>query len=163
MKKLVQVVNESVNPLPSYATDFSAGMDVKVDLTDHNEVKVFEGGVEFLPNGDLLILPQSRVLLPTRLKFAIPIGFEIQVRSRSGKALKEGLQVVQGVGTIDSDYRGYAGVCLVNLSAKAQKVKQSERVAQLILTDHDVCKWDEVDVLPDTVRGAGGFGHTGSN
>jgi len=156
----VEVLNSGTNELPTYATTSSSGMDVKADLTNPDKIKIFEGSIEFHKE-HIVVNPQSRILIPSGLKIAIPEGFEIQVRSRSGKSLKEGLCVVQGVGTIDSDYRGEVGICLINLSAFPQKIKQSERVAQLVMSKVETFQWKNVKTLSETVRGEGGFGHTG--
>jgi dUTP pyrophosphatase len=158
----VQVINKSHNPLPAYATELSAGMDVRADLSNPKKIKVFEGQITFTDKG-IRLKPFARILIPTGLYFAIPKGKEIQVRSRSGKSLKEGLCVVQGIGTIDADYRGEVGICIINKSQEEQSIKFDERIAQLVLCDHDTVEWEVVDELSETERGAGGFGHSGKN
>lgn len=156
----VEIVNKSNNPLPVYATAGAAGMDVRASFTDIDDIKFFEGGGEII-NGVLHVEPLSRFMVPTGLYMAIEEGNEAQVRSRSGKSLKEGLTVVQGVGTIDCDYRGECKVCLVNLSAYPREVRDGERIAQFVFNKVEKAELTPVAFLNDTTRGSGGFGHTG--
>ncbi len=140
----VKIVNNSKHSLPTYATMYSAGMDLRADI-----------------DGDIVIKPLERVLIPTNIKIQLPIGYEAQVRARSGLALKYGITVLNGVGTIDSDYIGNVGVILVNLSNEPFTVKDGERIAQMVVAKHESVTWNSVDVLGDTERGNGGFGSSG--
>ncbi len=140
----VEIVNKSGQPLPAYATELSAGMDLRADL----ESPVSLG-------------PLERALVPTGLYIALPAGYEAQVRPRSGLAAKHGVTVLNTPGTIDADYRGEIKVILVNLSGTPFEIVPGERIAQLVVARHERVEWDEVDVLDETARGAGGFGSTG--
>ncbi|MBP6066025.1 dUTP diphosphatase [Bacteroides sp.] len=140
----VQVINKSKHSLPTYATARSAGMDIRANLTE-----------------PVTLLPMQRCLIPTGLYIALPEGFEAQIRPRSGLALKKGITVLNTPGTIDADYRGEIGIILVNLSADTFVVEDGERIAQMVIARHELAQWQEVDVLDETQRGAGGFGHTG--
>jgi dUTP pyrophosphatase len=140
----VKIVNKSSNNLPGYSTELSAGMDLRAFLTD-----------------DIILKPLQRVLIPTGLFIELPAGFEAQIRPRSGLALKHGITVLNTPGTIDADYRGEIGVILVNLSPDDFVIVNGERICQMIISKHETVSWDEVEVLEETVRGAGGFGHTG--
>ena len=141
----VKVINRSSNPLPEYATEFSAGLDVRA------------------ANEEPIVLePLGRAMVPTGLYLEIPAGYEVQVRPRSGLAAKKGITVLNAPGTIDADYRGEVCVILVNLSNVPFTVEKGERVAQLVLAKHEVIEWDETDSLADSARGAGGFGSTGT-
>jgi dUTP pyrophosphatase len=140
----VKIVNKSTNPLPGYSTELSAGMDLRA----------------FIPD-DIILKPLQRVLVPTGLFIELPEGFEAQIRPRSGLALKHGISVLNTPGTIDADYRGEIGVILVNLSQDEFIIKNGERICQMIISKHETVGWNEVEVLEETVRGAGGFGHTG--
>lgn len=142
----LSVINKSHHPLPKYETSGSAGMDLRA----------------FLPEAPVTLQPLERKLIPTGLFIAIPEGYEAQIRPRSGLAIKRGLSLVNTPGTIDSDYRGEWMVPVINLSQEAQTITDGERIAQMIVARHDVGQWIEVEVLPETNRGAGGFGHTGS-
>ncbi|HNX06757.1 MAG TPA: dUTP diphosphatase [Bacteroidales bacterium] len=141
----IKIVNNSKHPLPKYETDASAGMDLRANL-----------------DSPVLLKPMQRVLVPTGLFIEIPIGFEAQVRPRSGLAIKKGLTVLNTPGTIDSDYRGEVMVILVNLSAEDFVINDGERVAQMVIARHETASWIEVDGLQKSDRGAGGFGHTGN-
>ena len=141
----LSVINTSHHPLPKYETGGSAGMDLRA----------------FLPE-PVTLQPLERRLIPTGLYIAIPEGFEAQIRPRSGLAIKRGLSLVNTPGTIDSDYRGEWMVPVINLSQEPQTITDGERIAQMIIARHDIGQWLEVEVLPETSRGAGGFGHTGS-
>lgn len=140
----VEIINRSKHQLPSYATSLSAGMDLRANL-DH----------------PIELQPLQRVLVPTGLFLALPAGFEAQVRPRSGLAIKKGITVLNSPGTIDADYRGEVCVILVNLSNEPFVIADGERIAQLVIARHEQVEWCEVEVLGETERGAGGFGHTG--
>ncbi len=142
----VQVVNRSEHALPNYETELSAGMDLRANIDEDIELKSLE-----------------RVLVPTGLFIALPAGTEAQIRPRSGLAYKHGLTVLNSPGTIDADYRGEVKVLLVNLSNEPFVIKSGERVAQMVVAKHERVEWSEVQELDETVRGAGGFGHTGKH
>ncbi|UPY38143.1 dUTP diphosphatase [Sediminicoccus sp. KRV36] len=143
MKVLVQRLPHAEGlPLPGYATPGAAGMDL-------------------LAAADMTIPPGGRALVPTGLAIALPDGFEMQVRPRSGLALKHGVTVLNAPGTVDSDYRGEVGVILLNTAAEAFSVARGERIAQAVFAPVTRAEWEEVVVLPETQRGAGGFGSTG--
>lgn len=142
----VQIVNTNKAGLPGYATSGSAGMDICANLKGAS-TKIFPGG---------------RQLIHTGVYVAIPRGYEIQVRPRSGLALKKGLTVLNTPGTIDADFRGEIGVILINLSQDPQVITDGERIAQIVLKKVENIIWEEVDALPETQRGAGGFGSTGN-
>jgi dUTP pyrophosphatase len=140
----VRIVNKSKHNLPSYGTTFSAGMDLRADL---NEPKVLR--------------PNERVLIPTGLYVELPLGFEAQIRPRSGLALKHGITILNTPGTIDSDYRGEIGIILINLSSEDFVINDGERICQMVIARHETIEWEETGSLDKTVRGSGGFGHTG--
>ena len=140
----IKVVNNSKHELPRYETDQSAGMDIRANI-----------------NESITLKPLERKLIKTGLFIALEKGVEAQVRPRSGLALKKGITVLNSPGTIDADYRGEIGVILVNLSSDDFIVEDGERVAQLVIARHEQGKWEEVSVLNNTERGAGGFGSTG--
>lgn len=140
----IKIVNHSKHPLPEYETEASAGMDIRANL-----------------DKPIRIEPLERVLVPTGLFMEIPIGYEAQVRPRSGLAIKMGLGVLNSPGTIDADYRGEIKVILINLSAKEIEIQDGERVAQMIIQKHEKAVWKAVDALSETKRGKGGFGSTG--
>lgn len=140
----VQIINRSKHQLPAYATDLSAGMDLRANIDEPIELQ-----------------PLQRTLVPTGLFMALPAGYEAQVRPRSGLAIKKGITVLNSPGTIDADYRGEVCVILVNLSNEPFLITDGERIAQMVIARHEQVEWHEVDVLDDTERGAGGFGHTG--
>ena len=140
----VEIVNKSGQPLPAYATELSAGMDLRADL-----------------ESPVTLGPLERALVPTGLFIALPAGYEAQVRPRSGLAAKHGITVLNTPGTIDADYRGEIKVILVNLSNTPFEIAPGERIAQMVVARHERVEWDEVEVLDETVRGAGGFGSTG--
>jgi len=142
----VRIVNRSDHPLPEYATALSAGMDLRANLTE-----------------DILLNPLQRTLVPTGLFIELVEGTEAQIRPRSGLAYKHGLTVLNAPGTIDADYRGEVKVLLVNLSNEAFTVSNGERIAQMVIARHETVKWDAVETLEETVRGVGGFGHTGKH
>jgi dUTP pyrophosphatase len=140
----VQIINKSKHALPAYATDLSAGMDLRANI-----------------NAPIELQPLGRTLVPTGLFMALPAGYEAQVRPRSGLAIKKGITVLNSPGTIDADYRGEVCVILVNLSNEPFTITDGERIAQMVIARHEQVEWSEVQVLDETERGAGGFGHTG--
>ncbi len=140
----VQIINRSHHPLPTYATPLSAGMDLRANLTE-----------------PIVLKPLARCLVPTGLYIALPEGYEAQVRPRSGLAIKKGITVLNSPGTIDADYRGEVCVILVNLSTEDFIIEDGERIAQMVIARHEQVNWECVDELTETLRGAGGFGHTG--
>ncbi len=141
----VQIINRSHHPLPQYATPQSAGVDLRANIELPIELK-----------------PLERCLVPTGLFMALPPGFEAQVRPRSGLAIKHGITVLNTPGTIDADYRGEICVILVNLSEKPFTIADGERIAQMVIARHEQAEWEPVEVLSETERGAGGFGHSGT-
>jgi len=140
----VKIINKSSYTLPSYATEASAGMDLKANLTE-----------------SISIQPLERKLVPTGLFMELPMGYEAQIRPRSGLAFKHGITVVNAPGTIDADYRGEIKVALINLSQEAFVIEPGERIAQMVIARHETIEWSEVEELSDSSRGVGGFGHTG--
>ena len=142
----VKVINKSKHPLPQYETIASAGMDVRANIDQF-----------------ITLAPLERSLIKTGLFVEMPIGFEIQVRPRSGLAFKKGITVLNSPGTIDADYRGEISVLLVNLSSEPFVIEDGERIAQLVLASHEQASWQEVEILEDSDRGQGGFGSTGTN
>ena len=140
----VKVVNKGHQPLPQYATAQSAGMDLRANL-----------------DAPVTLKPLERRLIPTGLHIALPVGYEAQVRPRSGLALKKGITVLNTPGTIDADYRGEIGVVLINLSQDEFVVEDGERIAQMVIARHEQGDFEEVEVLDETERGEGGYGHTG--
>lgn len=169
MDVTVKVVNISNNKLPQYETLASAGMDIRVDfsrLTPENPIKAF-GNCQFIfkseehPIAYLILDPGCRALIPTGIFTAIPAGYEIQVRPRSGLALKEGISLVNTPGTIDSDYRSEIGVILINHGLEPVVIEDGERIAQFVLNKVDHISWEEVESLDETER-SGGFGSTGT-
>jgi dUTP pyrophosphatase len=142
----VNIINQSHHPLPKYQTEGSAGMDL----------------CAFIPEM-ITLQPMERILIPTGLFIELPHGHEAQIRPRSGMAIKKGITVINSPGTIDSDYRGEIKIPIVNLSGAVQTIEDGERVAQMVISKHETIGWSEVEVLNETDRGAGGFGHTGVN
>ena len=140
----VKIVNQSAYPAPSYATELSAGMDLKANITEPVTIESLE-----------------RAIVPTGLFIELPEGYEAQVRPRSGLAAKFGVTVANAPGTIDADYRGEVKVILVNLSKEKFVVNPGERIAQMVIAKYEKIQWQEVDQLGETERGAGGFGSTG--
>lgn len=140
----IQITNKSKHALPSYETDASAGMDLRANI-----------------DKSITLKPLERTIVKTGLFIALPVGFEAQVRPRSGLAAKNGITVLNAPGTVDADYRGEIGVILVNLSNEDFIINDGERIAQLIIAKHERALWEEVEVLSETKRGAGGFGSTG--
>lgn len=159
----INVINISKNPLPKYETPQSAGLDVRADftrITPQNPIKLYGSG-EFDFNKQMLRLdPGSRALIPTGLFTAIPDGYEIQVRPRSGLSLKEGLTCANCVGTIDADYRNEIGAIMINLGLEPVYIESGERICQFVLNKVERIEWNLVDTLDETDR-KGGFGHTG--
>lgn len=142
----VKIVNHSRHPLPAYETEGSAGMDLRAQL-----------------EADIVLQPLERTLIPTGIFIELPMGYEAQIRPRSGLAAKKGITVANAPGTIDSDYRGEIKVIVINLSNDTHTLSDGERVAQMVIARHEHIAWDPVDHLSTTNRGAGGFGHTGTN
>lgn len=140
----VKVINKSSHPLPVYETIYSAGMDIRANVPEPSTLK-----------------PLQRAIVKTGLFIELPIGYEAQVRPRSGLAAKKGITVLNAPGTIDADYRGEIGVILVNLSNEDYTIENGERIAQLVIAKHERASWEEVDVLEESARGTGGFGSTG--
>ncbi|MAZ26802.1 MAG: dUTP diphosphatase [Cytophagaceae bacterium] len=140
----IKIINKSRHPLPKYETEASAGVDLRANI-----------------DSPVTLKPLERTIVPTGLFMELPIGYEAQVRPRSGLAAKKGVTVLNSPGTIDADYRGDVGVILVNLSNEEFVVEPGERVAQLVIAKHEQADWEEVEVLGETSRGAGGFGSTG--
>ena len=140
----VKIINKSHHPLPAYATEQSAGLDIRANIDTPIELK-----------------PLQRCLVPTGLYMALPKGYEAQVRPRSGLAIKKGIGVLNSPGTIDADYRGEICIILINLSSENFIIEDGERVAQLVISKFEQTQWDEVEVLDETERDDGGFGHTG--
>jgi dUTP pyrophosphatase len=141
----VKIINKSVHDLPNYETAFSAGMDLRANILEPITLK-----------------PLERAIVKTGLFIELPLGFEAQIRPRSGLAAKKGITVLNSPGTIDADYRGEIGVILVNLSNEDFVIENGERVAQMVIAKHEQITWEQVEVLEDTSRGAGGFGSTGN-
>lgn len=163
----VKVINKGNKSLPKFETTGSAGADVRADFSRINEfpIKVY-GGAEVIPAGEahdkvmIKLTPHSRALIPTGLFMAVPEGYEMQVRPRSGLALKEGLTVINTPGTVDSDYRNEVGVVIINTSNEDRFIEDGERIAQLLIKEAPQFEWMEVDEL-DTTDRKGGWGHTG--
>ncbi len=142
----IKIVNRSHHVLPAYETGASAGMDLRAFLEE-----------------EICLKPMERALVPTGLFLEIPVGYEAQVRPRSGLAITKGITVLNTPGTIDADYRGEVKVILINLSLEDYVIKDGDRIAQLIISAHDKAEWLQVEELKETERGIGGFGHTGAS
>lgn len=140
----IEIINRSKHTLPAYATNLSAGMDLRANI-----------------DRPIILAPLQRALVPTGLYIALPEGYEAQVRPRSGLAIKRGVTVLNSPGTIDADYRGEICVILVNLSNEDFEIVDGERIAQMVVARHETVEWNEVEILGTTERGEGGFGHTG--
>ena len=140
----VHIINKSKHELPSYETLFSAGMDIRANISE-----------------SIVLNPLERAIIKTGLFMSLPMGLEAQVRPRSGLAAKKGITVLNSPGTIDADYRGEVGVILINLSQDCFTVNNGDRIAQLVIARHEQIKWKEVTILDETDRGEGGFGSTG--
>jgi dUTP pyrophosphatase len=142
---IINIINKSSHELPNYETIASAGMDLRANIQE-----------------PIILKPLERTIVKTGLFIELPIGFEAQVRPRSGLAAKKGISVLNAPGTVDADYRGEIGVILVNLSNEDFTIENGERVAQLVIAKHERAEWVEVKTLSETSRGAGGFGSTGT-
>lgn len=140
----IKIINKSAHALPHYETEASAGMDLRANISE-----------------SITLQPLERTIVKTGLFIELPIGYEAQVRPRSGLAAKKGITVLNAPGTVDADYRGEIGVILVNLSNEAFVIENGERIAQLVIAKHERAEWIEVNELSETDRGAGGFGSTG--
>jgi len=140
----IRIVNKSTNPLPQYATKASAGIDLRANI-----------------KADIIMKPLERTIVPTGLFIEIPIGYEAQVRPRSGLAIKKGITVLNTPGTIDADYRGEIMIILINLSNVDFVIQHGDRIAQMVIAAHEQAEWELVEDLTETERGAGGFGSTG--
>ncbi|MDB5125046.1 MAG: dUTP pyrophosphatase [Mucilaginibacter sp.] len=141
----IRIINKSKNSLPAYETTHSAGMDLRADVEEA-----------------IVLKPMERKLLPTGLFIELPEGFEAQIRPRSGLAFKHGIGIVNSPGTIDADYRGEIKVLLINFSDQDFEIKNGDRIAQMIVARHEKVNWQEVEILNETIRGVGGYGHTGT-
>ena len=146
MSLIIKIINKSNNPLPEYSTNLSAGLDLRAFLND-----------------EIILKPLQRVLIPTGLYIELPVGYEAQIRPRSGLAYKHGITVLNTPGTIDADYRGEIKIILVNLSNDDFTIKSGERICQMVIAKHENAVFLKVDSLEDTERGTGGFGHTGKH
>jgi len=140
----IKIVNTSRHSLPDYATAYAAGMDLRANLEQ-----------------PVVLKPLERYLVPTGIFIQLPVGYEAQIRPRSGLAVKHGISIVNSPGTIDADYRGEIRVILVNLSNEVFTINDGERICQMVIAQHAHVEWESVDALDETQRGAGGFGHTG--
>jgi dUTP pyrophosphatase len=140
----IKIVNKSKHPLPQYATAGAAGVDLRANI-----------------DAPITLAPGERKLIPTGIYIALPVGYEAQVRPRSGLALKHGITVCNTPGTVDSDWRGPVGVILINLGQEDFVVNDGERIAQMVIAKHETAEWDVVEKLDETERGEGGYGHTG--
>ncbi len=140
----INIINKSEHPLPAYETAHAAGMDLRANITE-----------------TVALAPMQRILIPTGLFMELPLGYEAQIRPRSGLAFKHGITVLNSPGTIDADYRGEIKVLLINLGSEPFEIKHGERIAQMIIAKHETANWQVVDQLGETTRGAGGYGSTG--
>jgi len=140
----IKIINRSKHKLPEYSTEHAAGMDIRANLDE-----------------DIVLEPMKRALVKTGLFVEIPVGYEAQIRPRSGLAIKKGITVLNSPGTIDADYRGEVCIILINLSEEKFVIKDGERICQMVIARHEKAEWTEVDELIQTERGEGGFGHTG--
>ncbi len=140
----IQIINKSNNSLPAYETAHAAGMDLKASLDE-----------------TVVLKPMQRQLIPTGIFIELPIGFEAQIRPRSGLAFKHGISIVNSPGTVDADYRGEIKVLLINFSEVDFPIQNGDRIAQMVISKHEKVDWNEVEILSETLRGTGGYGHTG--
>jgi dUTP pyrophosphatase len=140
----INIINKSEHPLPAYETAHAAGMDLRANITE-----------------TVILAPMQRILIPTGLFIELPVGYEAQIRPRSGLAFKHGVTVLNSPGTIDADYRGEIKVLLINLGSEPFEIKHGERIAQMIIAKHETANWQVVEQLSETTRGAGGYGSTG--
>ena len=141
---IIRVINRSKNSLPGYETIHSAGMDLRADL-----------------EAPVTLKPLERKLIPTGIHIELPESYEAQIRPRSGLALKHGIGIVNSPGTVDADYRGEIKVLLINFSEDVFEIKNGDRIAQMVIAKHEKIDWEQVEILNETSRGAGGYGHTG--
>jgi len=142
----IRIINRSSNILPSYETAASAGMDLRASLDE-----------------SIILRPMQRQLIPTGLSIELPVGYEAQIRPRSGLALKHGISILNTPGTIDADYRGEIKILLINFSDTDFQISDGDRIAQMIVASHAQVEWQEVELLTETARGSGGYGHTGQS
>lgn len=142
----IKIINKSSHALPHYETLASAGMDLRANI-----------------ESPIVLKPLERAIVPTGIFIELPLGYEAQVRPRSGLAAKKGISVLNAPGTIDADYRGEIGVILVNLSSEEFTIENGERIAQMVIAKHERAEWEEVESISETDRGEGGFGSTGTN
>lgn len=140
----INIINKSEHPLPAYETAHAAGMDLRANIAE-----------------TVVLAPMQRILIPTGLFIELPVGYEAQIRPRSGLAFKHGVTVLNSPGTIDADYRGEIKVLLINLGSEPFEIKHGERIAQMIIAKHETANWQVVEQLSETTRGAGGYGSTG--
>lgn len=140
----IRIINKSSHQLPAYETPASAGMDIRANLSEV-----------------IILKPMERKLVPSGLFIELPVGFEAQIRPRSGLALKHGISILNSPGTIDADYRGEIKILLINFSDTDFEINNGDRIAQMIISRHEQVSWEQVEILSDTVRGSGGYGHTG--
>ncbi len=143
---IIKIVNKSKHPLPEYSTTHSAGLDLRANINER-----------------VLIKPLERKLIGTGLFIELPVGYEAQVRPRSGLAMKNGITILNTPGTIDADYRGEICIILVNLSNEEFWINDGDRIGQIIIAKHEKIEWESVSILNESERGKGGFGHTGKN
>lgn len=141
----IPIINTSHHPLPTYETEYAAAMDARA----------------YLPDGPITLRPLERTAVPTGLFMAIPVGFELQVRSRSGLSLKHGIVAINSPGTIDADYRGELKILLANISNEPYEIHDGDRLVQLVVARYEQVAWEQVTELSETKRGGGGLGHTG--
>lgn len=142
----VKIVNKSKHALPAYSTPLSAGMDLRANIDE-----------------EIILRPGERKLIPTGLFIALPIGYEAQIRPRSGLALKSGISLVNTPGTIDADYRGEIGIIMINHSNDPFIIRDGERICQMVINKYETIEWEQAESLDETGRGTGGFGHTGKH
>jgi dUTP pyrophosphatase len=140
----IQIINKSNNSLPAYETAHAAGMDLKASLET-----------------PVVLKPMQRILIPTGIFIELPVGFEAQIRPRSGLAFKHGIGIVNSPGTVDADYRGEIKVLLINFSDMDFNIQNGDRIAQMVVSKHEKVDWNQVEILSETLRGTGGYGHTG--
>ena len=140
----IRIINRSVHQLPAYETECSAGMDLRANLSE-----------------SIILKPMERKLIPSGLFIELPVGFEAHIRPRSGLALKHGISILNSPGTIDADYRGEIKILLINFSDTDFEINNGDRIAQMIISRHEQISWEVVEILSETARGAGGYGHTG--
>lgn len=140
----IHIINKSVHQLPAYETESSAGMDLRANISE-----------------GIILKPMERKLIPSGLFIELPVGFEAQIRPRSGLALKHGISILNSPGTIDADYRGEIKILLINFSETNFEINNGDRIAQMIISRHEQVRWEEVEILSETLRGEGGYGHTG--